>query len=148
MQGVIILPVQSWLARTSASGLVFSFDVWTSRIHKVGIGPCDRFAATMKNHVRAYVNEGHDVITAEQFQEAMLSNGGVPGARIVLLPDPLCDKPTCKFPGISKVNSFEFSSDGVKVWRAYQVGEGKQFSWSQFEGKKNTSYPLCHFLHS
>ena len=68
----------------------------------------------------------------------MLSNGGVAGARIVLLPDPLCDKPTCKFPGISKVNNFEFSSDGVKVWRAYQVGEGKQFSWSQFEGKKKT----------
>ena len=28
-----------------------------------GKGPCDRFATTMKNHVRTYVNEGHDVVT-------------------------------------------------------------------------------------
>ena len=46
----------------------------------------------MKNHVRSYVNEGHDVVTADQFQEALLSHGGVPGARIALLPDPVCDK--------------------------------------------------------
>ena len=39
----------------------------------------------MKNHVRTYVDEGHDVVTTEQFQEALLSHGGVPGARIALL---------------------------------------------------------------
>lgn len=101
-----------------------------------GKGPCDRFAATMKNHVRAYINEGHDAITAEQFQEAMLSHGGVPGARIALLPDPVCDKLNIKWSGISKLNNFEFTCDGVQFWRAYQVGEGKLFPWSKFEGKK------------
>lgn len=100
-----------------------------------GKGPCDRFAATMKNHVRTYVNEGHDIVTTEQFQEALLSHGGVPGARIALLPSPECDKLNVKWPGISKVNNFEFNSEGVKVWRAYQVGEGKLFPWSKFQGK-------------
>ena len=47
-----------------------------------GKGPCDPFATTMKNHVRSYVSEGHDVVTTEQFQEALLSHGGVPGARM------------------------------------------------------------------
>ena len=80
----------------------------------------------------------------------MLSNGGVPGARIVLLPDPLCDKPTCKFPGISKVNNFEFSSDGVNIKSG---GRTKLVKESNSHGhnskvKKNKSYPLCHFLHS
>ena len=35
-------------------------------------GACDRKAATIKAHVRRYVNEGHDVETASQFKEAML----------------------------------------------------------------------------
>ena len=30
----------------------------------------------MKNHVRSYIKEGHDVVTTEQFQEALLSHGG------------------------------------------------------------------------
>ena len=102
-----------------------------------GKGPCDRFAATMKNHVHSYVNEGHDVVTTEQFQEALLSHGGVPGARIPVLPDPVCDKLNAKWPGISKVNNFEFTCEGVKVWRAYQVGEGKLLLWSKFEGKNS-----------
>ena len=49
------------------------------------------------------------------------------------------NKTNVKWPGISKLNNFEFSSDGVRVWRAYQVGEGKFFPWSEFEG---TFYPL------
>ena len=110
-----------------------------------GKGPCDRFAATMKNHVRTYINEGHDVITAEQFQEAMLSHGGVPGARIALLPDLVRDKSSTKWPGISKVNNFEFTCDGVKVWRAYNVGEGNLFPWSKFEGKSAHNM-ICQFV--
>ena len=47
-----------------------------------GKGPCDRSATTMKNHVRSYVSEGHDVVTTAQFQEALLWHGGVPGARM------------------------------------------------------------------
>lgn len=42
-----------------------------------------------------------------------------------LLPDPVCDKLDVKWPGINKVNNFEFTCEGVKVWRAYQVGERK-----------------------
>ena len=49
------------------------------------------------------------------------------------------NKSNVKLPGINKLNNFEFSSDGVRVWRAYQVYEGKFFPWSEFEG---TFYPL------
>ena len=38
-----------------------------------GKGPCDRKAATIKAHVLRYINEGHDVVTADDFKEAMLS---------------------------------------------------------------------------
>ena len=41
-----------------------------------GKGACDQKAATIKAHVRRYVNEGHDVETASQFKEVMLTSGG------------------------------------------------------------------------
>ena len=50
-----------------------------------GKGPCDRKAATIKAHVRRFINEGHDVQTTLDFKEAMLSNGGIEGTRIVVV---------------------------------------------------------------
>ncbi|KAK3730161.1 hypothetical protein QZH41_008646, partial [Actinostola sp. cb2023] len=89
-----------------------------------GKGPCDRFAATLKNHVRAYSNEGHDVASTQQFVEALQSHGGVPSARISLLHNPHCTKLNVKWPGISKLNNFEFIDEGIIAWRAYCIGEG------------------------
>ena len=47
-----------------------------------GKGPCDRKAATIKSHIKIYLNEGHDVETAEQMVQAIKSAGGVPGVRV------------------------------------------------------------------
>ena len=47
-----------------------------------GKGPCDRKAATIKAHVLRYINEGNDVVTADDFKEAMLSYGGVRGVPV------------------------------------------------------------------
>ena len=44
-----------------------------------GKGSCDRKAATIKAHIRRFVNEGHDVLTAKNFRDAILSNNGVHG---------------------------------------------------------------------
>ena len=57
-----------------------------------GKGACDRFAATMKNNVRAFINEGNDVTTTKQFEEALTSHGGVSRARVSLAQDTLSDK--------------------------------------------------------
>jgi len=50
-----------------------------------GKGPCDRKAATIKTHVRQYINESHDVLTAHDFKEAMLSHGEINGVRVTLV---------------------------------------------------------------
>ena len=50
-----------------------------------GKGPCDRKAATIKAHVRRFVNEGHDVQTPKDLETAMLSAEGVPGVRVTLV---------------------------------------------------------------
>ena len=49
-----------------------------------GKGSCDRKAASVKAHIRRYVNEGNDVTNAEEFQSAVLSNGELQGVRLPL----------------------------------------------------------------
>ena len=36
----------------------------------------------IKSHFKIYLNEGHDVETAEQMVQAIKSAGGVPGVRV------------------------------------------------------------------
>ena len=49
-----------------------------------GKGACDRKAATVKAHVRRFINEGHNVATAREFHDAMLSHRGINGVRVAL----------------------------------------------------------------
>lgn len=100
-----------------------------------GKGSCDRFAATLKNHVRAYINEGHDVTTPKQFVEALTSHGGVPGTRVSLLHNPHCTDLNTKLKGISKLNNFKITSDGLTTWRAYGVGDGESIPLCDTTGK-------------
>lgn len=92
-----------------------------------GKGAADRLAATCKIHTRAYINEGNDVLTAKQFEKALLSNGGIKGVRVVSMEAIENTRElTEKIPGISKLNNFQFMPDGkIKAWRAYGVGKGK-----------------------
>ena len=91
-----------------------------------GKGACDRKAATIKAHVRRYVNEGHDVETASQFKEAMLSSGGVHGVWVAVVDAVVCEKsdePEVRWDGVSSLNNFQYSNDQITVWRAYNVGK-------------------------
>ena len=92
-----------------------------------GKGAADRLAATCKNHIRCYINEGNDVLTAKQLKEDILSHGGINGVRVVSM-ESIGNTRECteKIPGISKMNNYKFmSTDKIKVWRAYKVGKGK-----------------------
>ncbi|PFX29456.1 hypothetical protein AWC38_SpisGene5756 [Stylophora pistillata] len=92
-----------------------------------GKGVADRLAASFKSHTRAYINEGHNVCTASDLKEALLSHGGLEGVRMVSL-DTIEETPddAQTITGIPKLNNFEFSSMGsISCWRAYSVGQGK-----------------------
>ena len=89
-----------------------------------GKGSCDRQASTIKNHVKAYVNSGNDVESAEQMQTAIESSNGVTGVRAVL-----CDPPSIpeseplKWDGVSYINNIEYSKDCMKVKIEYGNGD-------------------------
>ena len=75
---------------------------------QLGKGAADRLAATAKSHIRLYINEGNDVTTAQQMQDALLSHGGIEGVRVAVA-DSVEDSAACdlhKITGISKLNNF------------------------------------------
>ena len=108
-----------------------------------GKGSCDRKAATIKTKMKIYLNEGHDIETAEQMVAAIESQGGVPGVRVKLcgpqnegVPFPV------KWEGISFLNNMKFSKEGIRVWRAYGIGTGKLKLWEDFSIPKDYLPPM------
>ena len=91
-----------------------------------GKGACDRKAATIKVHMRAYLNSGHDIESAEQIYDAMTSSGGIPSLSVTL-----CDCVTAaqagpyKIDGVSFLSNIAYTTEGIRVWRAYNIGPGK-----------------------
>ena len=86
---------------------------------------CDRKAATIKVHMRAYLNSGHDIDSADQMYNAMTSSGVIPSLSVTLCdcvtaaqPDPY------KIDGVSFLSNIAYTSEGIRVWRAYNIGPG------------------------
>lgn len=74
---------------------------------------------------------------AKDFRVAMLSDGGLNGVRVALVDastEGKCVLPQVKLAGVSSLNNFQYSEQGITVWRAFQVGQGKLVNQSQIEG--------------
>ena len=92
-----------------------------------GKGPCDRRAATIKAHLLRYINEGHDVVTADDLKRAILSHGGIRGVRVTLI-DSTKQHPISlhgKLEGVSSLNNFHYGKECLTAWKAFDVGKGK-----------------------
>ena len=93
-----------------------------------GKGPCDRKAATIKNHMRLHLDSGNDIETAEQMFQAMTSSGGVPSLSVILcegIKSGDAGLTGHKIDGVSLLTNIEYSTEGIRVWRAYGIGPGK-----------------------
>lgn len=88
---------------------------------------CDRKAASMKGHIKRWINEKNDVITAEDMKTALESHGGVKGCRVAVVEvDTSKENNTDnKIPGISLLNNFQYQKNGIRVWKAYNIGPGR-----------------------
>ena len=81
-----------------------------------GKGPCDHKAATIKAHVRRFINEGNNVITARRFRDAIMSSGVVPGIKVALVDAAgLCDRHV-EWDSISRQNNFKFADGQITAW--------------------------------
>ena len=81
---------------------------------------------------------------AKDFKDAMLSNGDLNGVWVTLVDagtEGKCVLPQVNLAGVSSLNNFKYSEQGVTVWRAFQVGQGKLINESQIEGTYCTHVP-------
>jgi len=87
----------------------------------------------MKAHIKRWVNEKHDVITAENMKEALESHGGLKGCRAAVVQVDITKSVGAdnKIPGISLLNNFKFEENGVRAWKAYDVGPGRFFPFDE-----------------
>ena len=81
----------------------------------------------MKGHIRRYINEKHDVVTAEDMKIALESNGGVKGCNFIVAEVDVSEAPEAgsHFEGVSYLNNFAYEEDSIRCWKAYKQGEGK-----------------------
>ncbi|PFX13900.1 hypothetical protein AWC38_SpisGene21984 [Stylophora pistillata] len=93
---------------------------------RAGKDICDRKTAPIKAHTKRWVNEKHEMITAENMKEVLESHGGLKGCRVAVVQvgTPKSVGVENKMPGISLLNNFLFEERGVHAWKAYNVGPG------------------------
>ena len=100
-----------------------------------GKGPCDRYAAVIKSHVRRYLNENNNVTNAAEFVKACHSYKGVRG--VVALDCEIKGKTSkkkskCVIKQIMNYFNFESTDDGLLAHRSWNIGSGILIPWSQF----------------
>ena len=93
---------------------------------------CDRILCPLKGAIRRYCNEGHDVLTASDMHTA-LKERPVQGctAAVCHLSETKKDLDIKKFQQFSAMHDFSYQQDGLRVWKAFQVGPGKLIPWDE-----------------
>jgi hypothetical protein len=96
---------------------------------------CDRRTASMKSHMRRYLNEGNDIHTASDMKKALESYGGVKGCHVAVATVDATKQMINqhKWVGIQSFNNFEFLRTGIRLWKAFGVGKGKLISNAQLK---------------
>ncbi|XP_020619116.1 uncharacterized protein LOC110056900 [Orbicella faveolata] len=98
---------------------------------------CDRKIAPCKQRLRHYVAENHNVESAEDIKKGLESPPGIAGTSVA---ECKIDQSAMsagaannKIPGITKYNNFSLTSTSMRVWQAYNVGEGMDIegSWNE-----------------
>ena len=92
-----------------------------------GKGPCDRKAASIKSHMRVYLNQGSNIDTAKEMVDAIQSLGGVPGVDVTLCSSSQIPKPSLnvKIEGVSLISNIEYNDGSLRIWKAYGIRPGK-----------------------
>ncbi|CAH3019314.1 unnamed protein product [Porites evermanni] len=88
---------------------------------------CDRHISPLKSHIRQYVNAGNDVEKAKDMKKAIDSYSGVRGCRASVVKVDTCaqDLHNHNWNGVLMFSNFKFCADGIRMWKAFNAGEGK-----------------------
>lgn len=97
---------------------------------------CDRILCPMKASIRRFCNEGNDITSASHMRNA-LKERPVKGttASVNIVNVETKELEVKKLPGISGYHSFCFEDTGVRVWKAYGIGDGKLIPYEKWQTK-------------
>ena len=105
-----LVPIQhiGWLTGISIKRYDFSEP-------QAGNRPCDRSSAHQTAHFNRFLNEGDDVISAEQVTKALESHGGVRSVvpYVVEYPESADKCPTPRIPDLSLLHNYQYCNDGL-----------------------------------
>ena len=88
----------------------------------------------MKGAIRRYCNEGHDVISAADMNRALKARP-VKGcmAAVCELDRTGLEIEVNRIPNFSAFHNFAYEEDGLRMWKAYDIGQGKFEPWSDLD---------------
>ena len=92
---------------------------------------CDRIICPIKQALRRYCDEGNDIQSARDMREALLQRPvqGVT-ASVCEVNEKRKTIDVTKIPNFSAYHNFEFEPNGIRVRKAYAVGQGKTVNYT------------------
>lgn len=87
---------------------------------------CDRILCPLKASIRRYCNEGNDIATAQDMYTALKErpvNGTT--ATVCTIAEENNTLEIDPINNYSKLHNFEFTTNGLRVWKAFNIGPGK-----------------------
>src|SRR3569833_2350256 len=89
---------------------------WSMSEAQAGKSVCDRMAAIVKNKLRSYVNNNHDVIDANQFLQGLKEGESLQGFSVYVASIPedqdiIAKAPKTFIPGITTYSEFVFEEN-------------------------------------
>ena len=114
---------------------------------------CDRILCPLKISIRRYCNEGNDVVSAKDMHTA-LKERPVKGttASVCSVQEQHTTLEIAKIFNFNSLHNFQFTEEGLRVWKAYNVGPGKFIPWNDivncFQKKTDLLEEVPFFLSS
>ena len=97
---------------------------------------CDRIICPMKNSIRLYCNEGHDILTAMDMRKALMERPvRATTAAVCVLDKSKCTLEVNKLLNFSNYHNFSYEHTGLRAWKALNIGTGKFFAYDDIFNK-------------
>jgi len=105
---------------------------------QAGKSACDRKAATIKSHMKIFLNSGNNIGSAEEKKNAIFSWGGVPSVNVTVSGQSEASTlSTVRLEGVSAISNIEYSEEGLRAWKTYNIGPGKLIQWEKLDVQPN-----------
>ena len=91
---------------------------------------CDRIICPLKYSIQMYCNEGNDILTAFDMHAALTAHP-VKGtsSSVNKINQSVSHIKVKKLNHFSAFHNFKYEEDGIRVWQAHGIGQGKKFKY-------------------